>query len=240
MPANACQNSANSFLSGKSGLSRESYTESPMGPPTKPRLVPFTSSRIPVPQANSPRGSNFSGNRITSQRANVCEDDTNEDGEPAVKPSGSGDDLTTSIHYVRSLGTDQLTVEGRPAFGSSPALSNVRSSFASLESSQPGNDSTTMKALVRVGERFRFRIPVRQRPSESPLKQPKGYHAKLMSGQHLPTFIRADFSGVHTKGVVELSGIATFRDLGERTVGVYADKDGECIAAILIEVVGKR
>ncbi|KAF8909383.1 hypothetical protein CPB84DRAFT_1515002 [Gymnopilus junonius] len=228
---------ANSFLSGKSGLSGDSYAEAPMGPPTRPRLVPFTSSRIPVPQAHVPEGNKFSGNRITSQRANVCESDSNDEAVDTVKSSGSGDDLAMGMHYVRSLGTDQLTVEGRPASGSSPALSNVRSSFASLESSQLGNESITMKALVRVGERFKFRVPIRTAVN---LPKAKGYYAKLLSGQPLPPFIRADLSGIKAKGALELSGIATFRDVGERTVGVYAEKDELCVATVLIEVVGKR
>ena len=86
--------------------------------------------------------------------------------------------------------------------GSSPALSNVRSSFASLESSQQGNEGDGMKFLVRVGERFKFRVPIRTVPTNSS----KRHYVKLVSGQPIPPFLRADLSGLQTKGTLEISG----------------------------------
>ncbi|PPQ91462.1 hypothetical protein CVT25_013719 [Psilocybe cyanescens] len=224
---------ANSFVSGRSGLSGNSYAEVPMGPSTRPRLVPFTSStRVPVPQVMVPsaQGVGFAANRITSQRANVIVEDK-------VKLNASSDALSMGIHYVRSLGADQLTVDAGHASGSSPVLSNVRSSFTSLESSHIGHklgtDMQEMRVLVRVGERFKFRVAI-------PGKHTKGYYVKLTSGQPLPKFIHADLNGISTKGILELSGVATFHELGERVVGIYAEKDGVCVASVIIEVVGKR
>lgn len=222
---------ANSFRSGVSG---NSYGEA-MGPPTRPRLVPFTpSARVPAPQVTgtSQHGNGFPSNRVTSQKANVILED-------GVKTSASSDALSMGIHYVRSLGADQLTVSGGggQVSGSSPVLSNVRSSFASLESShlghKSGTDGDVMRVLIRAGERFKFRVPI-------PGKHTKGLFVKLTSGQPLPKFIHADLNGISSKGALEFSGVATFHDLGERTVGIYAEKDGACIASVIIEVVGKR
>lgn len=242
-----------------------------MGPPTKPRLVPFTpSNRVPVPQVPQaigidlplPDGANtgFVGNRITSQRAKVCKVDSKdvivEEGS-MIKPSGTSDELSMGMHYVRSLGADQLTVHSAaqsaakggssaarvqgPAGPRSPALSNVRSSFTSLESSHLGNKSGTdadvTKVVVRAGERFKFRLSV---PSGSPdaRKETKGYSVKMTSGQPLPKFMQADLSGINTRGVLELSGVPALRDMGEVAVGVYTE--GICIARAFVEVVGKR
>ena len=219
-----------------------------MGPPSRPRLVPFTSStRVPVPQtlvSPSVPGGNFIGNRIASQKAKLFKVDS-QNNHLAIeggimKPSGTNDELTMGIHYVRSLGADQLAVDGTgtgPKSSSTP--SNVRSSFTSLESSHVGRKSETgvdmMKVLVRVGEKFKFRIPI----PES-YRQPRGYHVKTASGQSLPKFLQADPSGINSKGVLELSGIASFRDLGEMIVGVYGERDGVCVATVVIEVVSKR
>ncbi|KAF8817545.1 hypothetical protein BYT27DRAFT_7153250 [Phlegmacium glaucopus] len=242
---------ANSLRSGRSRLSRESSMEVSMGPPTRPRLVPFTSStRVPVPQAlvsPSVPGGNFIGNRISSQRAKVCKVDSQDDNlaiEGGMKPSETNDELTMGIHYVRSLGADQLAVDGGTAARSSPTVSNVRSSFTSLESSHVGHKSGTgadiMKVLVRVGEKFKFRVPIPATSSSESYKQPRGYHVKMTSGQPLPKFVQADPSGINSKGVLELSGIASFRDLGEMTVGIYGERDGVCVATVVIEVVSMR
>ncbi|KAH9479552.1 Axial budding pattern protein 2 [Psilocybe cubensis] len=223
---------ANSFVSGRSGLSANSYAEVSMGPPTRPRLVPFTNStRVPVPHVVMPtgQGAGFASNRITSQRANVIVE--------GVKPSGSSDGLSMGIHYVRSLGADQLAVNSSHISGSSPVLSNVRSSFASLESSHVGHKSAVdmqeMRVLVRVGERFKFRVAI-------PGKHTSGFYVKLTSGQPLPKFIHADLNGISNKGALEFTGVATFHEIGERVVGIYAEKDGVCVASVVIEVVGKR
>ena len=219
-----------------------------MGPPTRPRLVPFTSStRVPVPQAlvsTSVPGGNFIGKRISSQKAKVCKVDSQNDNlviEGGMKPSGTNDELTMGIHYVRSLGADQLAVDSDTGAKSSPTVSNIRSSFTSLESSHVGHKSGTeadmMKVLVRVGEKFKFRVPI---PATSLRRQSRGYQVKMTSGQALPKFLQADPSGINSKGVIELSGTASFRDLGEMVVGIYGEKDGVCVATVVIEVVSKR
>jgi len=224
-----------------------------MGPPTRPRLVPFTSStRVPVPQALVSPGvpdGNFTGKRISSQKAKVCKVDSQDDNlviESGMKPSGTNDELTMGIHYVRSLGADQLAVDGGTGAKSSPTVSNVRSSFTSLESSHVGHKSGTgadmMKVLVRVGEKFKFRvpIPVTSSPDSESYRQPRGYRVKMTSGRPLPKFVQADPSGINSKGVLELSGIASFRDLGEIIVGIYGERDGVCVATVVIEVVSMR
>lgn len=219
-----------------------------MGPPSRPRLVPFTSStRVPVPQtlvSSSVPDGNFIGNRIASQKAKFCKVDSRNENliieGGIMKPSGTNDELTMGIHYVRSLGADNLAVNGAGTGPkSSPTPSNVRSSFTSLESSHVGHKSGTgvdiMKVLVRVGEKFKFRVPI----PES-YRQRRGYHVKTASGQPLPKFLQADPTGIDSKGVLELSGIASFRDLGEMTVSIYGERDGVCVATVVIEVVSKR
>jgi axial budding pattern protein 2 len=266
--------SASRGASSISAISGEGESTGDMGPPTKPRLVPFTpSNRVPVPQVPKAIGidlpltdgaanTGFVGNRITSQRAKVCKVDSKdvivEEGS-MIKPSGTSDELSMGMHYVRSLGADQLTVHSAaqsattggssaarlqgPAGPRSPALSNVRSSFTSLESSHLGNKSGTdadvTKVVVRAGERFKFRLSV---PSGSPdaRKETKGYSVKMTSGQPLPKFMQADLSEINTRGVLELSGVPALRDMGEVTVGVYTEKEGICIARAIVEVVGKR
>lgn len=224
-----------SYRSGKSGISRDSVLETSMGPPTKPRLVPFTSStRVPVPDADAVV---FAGNRIASQRAKVCKTDYGENGDDiGIKSSNTADDLSIGLHYVRSLGTDQLAPSNGGGNGSS--LSNVRSSFTSLESSHAGHKTgpelSVTKVLIRVGERFKFRVPIF--PTTGTMVE--SYSVKLISGQILPKFIQPDLSGISAKGVLELSGVATFRDLGVLNVGVYTNT-GICVASVVVEVVGK-
>jgi axial budding pattern protein 2 len=221
-----------------------------MGPLSRPRLVPFTSStRVPVPQSlvspSVPDG-NFVGNRIASQKAKLCKVDSRNDNlvieVGILKPSGTNDELTMGIHYVRSLGADQLAVDGAgtgPTGPKSSPTSNVRSSFTSLDSSHVGHKSGAgadmMRVLVRVGEKFKFRVPI----PES-YRQRRGYHVKTASGQPLPKFLQADPTGINSKGVLELYGIASFRDLGEMIVGIYGERDGVCVATVVIEVVSKR
>jgi axial budding pattern protein 2 len=219
-----------------------------MGPPSRPRLVPFTSStRVPVPQtlvSPSVGDGNFIGNRVASQKAKLFKVDSQNNNllveGGMVKSSGTNDELTMGIHYVRSLGVDQLPVDvAGTGPKSSPTPSNVRSSFTSLESSHVGHKSGTgtdmMRVLVRVGEKFKFRVPI----PES-YRQPRSYHVKTVSGQPLPKFLQADPSGINSKGVLELSGIASFRDLGEMIVGIYGERNGVCVATVVIEVVSKH
>jgi axial budding pattern protein 2 len=139
------------------------------------------------------------------------------------------------LHYIRSLATDQPTPSNGGGLGSS--LSNVRSSFTSLESSyvghKMGTELSVTKVLSRVGERFKFRVPVFPTPGTTV----ESYVVKLVSGQALPNFIQPNLSGISAKGILELTGVATFRDLGVFNVGVYTNT-GVCVANVVIEVVG--
>lgn len=220
-----------SYRSGKSGVSGESLFEAAMGPPTRPRLVPFTSStRVPVPDADA---AVFTGNRIASQRAKVCKTDTGEACEDTgLKASDTADDLSMGLHYMRSL------VDHPPSnAGNGSSLSNVRSSFTSLESSHVGHKTGTelsvTNVVIRVGERFKFRVPIFPTSGTTVEK----FVVKLVSGGILPKFIQPDLSGILTKGVLELAGVATLRDLGGLNVGVYTNT-GVCMARVIIEVVG--
>jgi axial budding pattern protein 2 len=65
----------------------------------------------------------------------------------------------------------------------------------------------------------------------------ESYVVKLVSGQALPNFIQPNLSGISAKGILELTGVATFRDLGVFNVGVYTNT-GVCVANVVIEVVG--
>jgi axial budding pattern protein 2 len=185
---------------------------------------------VPVPNPDA----GFTGNRIASQRAKVCKTGNGED--TGIKASNTADDLSMGLHYVRSLGTDQPATNNGGGNGSS--LSNIRSSFTSLESShmgyKTGTELSVTKVLTRVGERFKFRVPIFPTTGTTT----EGYVVKLISGQALPKFIQPDLSGVSTKGVLGLSGLATFRDVGTLSVGVYTNT-GVCVANVVIEVVGK-
>ena len=178
----------------------------------------------------------FTGNRIASQRAKVCKTDAGETSEDTgLKASDTADDLSMGLHYMRSLGTDQPAPNNA---GNGSSMSNARSSFTSLESSHVGHKMGTelsvTKVLIRVGERFKFRVPIF--PTSGATVE--SYVVKLISGEVIPKFIQPDLSGVSTKGVLELSGVATFRDLGGLNVGVYTNT-GVCVARVIIEIVGK-
>jgi axial budding pattern protein 2 len=179
----------------------------------------------------------FTGNRIASQRAKVCKTDSAENSEDVgIKASNTADDLSMGLHYMRSLGAEPAPSNGG---GNGSSLSNIRSSFTSLESSYIGNKTGTelsmTKVLIRAGEGFKFRVPIFPTKSGTTVES---YVVKLISGQVLPKFIQPDLRGISTKGVLELSGVATFRDIGTLSVGVYTNT-GDCVASVIIEVVGK-
>ncbi len=243
-----------SLQSGLSGEG-ESVMDMSMGPHTKPRLVPFTNStRVPVPMPQivamgvpTPQGGGFTSNRITSQRAKVCKVDSQGTGAvvelasaPTVNRSSTGDELSMGMHYVRTLGVEQLTVQrgaGAGATGSSPTTSNLRSSFTSLESSGPLGRGERWGDEGAAARGRALQVP---RAGACGGGKAKGYYVKLTSGQALPKFVQLDLSGIAAKGVIEMSGVPTPRDIGEMTVGIYAEHDGSCAASVIIEVVGKR
>jgi len=66
--------------------------------------------------------------------------------------------------------------------------------------------------------------------------------AKLMSGQALPHFLQLELKrhGGDDKRVVEFYGIPTEHDIGEIHVGVFNVEGGECLAKVIIEIVGRN
>lgn len=219
---------AMSIRSGKSGsgFSHQSLIpelpEPPQAAGTRPRLVPFTSaSRVPVartpssPSLGSQANSYSPSKRVTSQTAKVWKPNAEGSGSPqSVVTSGSGDEL--AFRYMQTLGADQPT----------PTL--------------PPESQVTRKGLLRtvvVGEKFKFRVPIP--PAMSSLARKHKIEVKLTSGRPLPPFLRADLSGVKTKGAVEFSGMPVPRDLGGFVLGVYTS-DGECLTQVTVEVMGKK
>ena len=147
-------------------------------------------------------------------------------------PGGGGateaDELQDGLRYVRALGED---------------AQEASASFSSLESSQPNRSSTrssgvgrqteVLRVLVRVGERFRFRLPV---PAGSGAG---GLTARRVSGELLPAFLYADLDfarGDKHRDTVKFWGVPRVDDVGDVHVGVYAN-NGSCVAEAVIEVL---
>lgn len=140
----------------------------------------------------------------------------------------STDRLSIGMHYVRTLGED-----------SSNVLSVADKSFSSLASSRPREDmakeSTASRFIVRTGEQFKFRIPMK---SVNGVR--RKLEAKLMSGRALPHFLQLELKGHGSGRVIEFSGIPTEHDVGEIRVGVFNAEGGECLVKVVVEVVGKN
>lgn len=227
-----------SIRSGKSssGISHQSAISEPtQAVGTRPRLVPFTSAaRVPVPRRPTSPGLDVGSSatrRVPSQTAKVWKSGSPQTGnsDEDVAKSGSGDELRMGVHYMQSLGEDH-----RVDYSILDA-SHVRSSVSSLVSSHQRNDSNknVARALVRIGENFRFRVPV---PPASPSTQV--FEVKLTSGEAMPRFLHVDMGEV-AKGAVELSGVPAATDVGEVVVGVYTS-DGVCVSRMVLEVVKWR
>ena len=193
------------------------------------RIVPFTASRVPAPY-NEATGAETSfppPARTPSLSASVVR---------VVAPSylvGGGDateadELHVGMRYVRALGEDAREASG---------------SFSSLESSHPARSSIgsggaqgrgeVLRVLVRVGERFRFRLPVHTGVSRGSLT------ARRVSGELLPAFLYADLDvarGDKHQNTVKFWGVPRADDVGEVHVGVYA-ADGTWVAQAVIEVL---
>lgn len=195
---------------------------------TRPRLVPFTSAtRVPIPQqSSSPSldvGSSTS-KRVNSQTATVWKSGLPQTGNSndadEIVRSSSGDELRMGVHYMESLGEDGRVNHSTPDThqNSCPTSKNV------------------IRALVRIGEKFRFRVPI---PPASPtLLRTRVLEVKLVSGEPLPEFMHVDMGEV-AKGVVEVFGMPASPDLGEVGVGVYTS-DGVCVSQMILEVVKWR
>ncbi|EGN95020.1 hypothetical protein SERLA73DRAFT_113744 [Serpula lacrymans var. lacrymans S7.3] len=211
-------------------LSLESHVANIQIGEERPRLMPFThAARVPVPRSLSGGlqvESKDQTKRVTSQTAKVFKE-----------LEGSMDELRMGMHYVRALGGDKRTSEN--------GRSTSDKSFSSLESSQHGHgqagtlkENTISRILVRTGERFKFRIPIKS--SNTVYRK---VEARLVSGQALPGFLQLDFKGsgvgVKDKKMVEFFGVPTENDIGEVHVGVYTIEDGDCLAKVIVEVVGR-
>jgi axial budding pattern protein 2 len=163
------------------------------------------------------------------------EPNSNVDSDDGVAKGGIGDELRMGIHYMRSLGEDQHVIG---VDSSSQHASNVRSSFSSLDSSHQGhNDATARRTLVRIGENFRFRVPIR--PALPSSLQTHEFQVRLTSGKPLPKFLHVDVDEIVAIGAIELYGTPTAADIGEVVLGLYSN-DGVCVTEVHLEVVRWR
>ncbi|KAI0298795.1 hypothetical protein B0F90DRAFT_1632199 [Multifurca ochricompacta] len=153
------------------------------------------------------------------------------------------DELQVGLRYVRALGEDTRDA--------------ISGSFSSLESSHRARSSMgsggraageVLRVLVRVGERFRFRLPVRGGASSASGGGSSGGNggwgwgplvARRVSGELLPAFLYADLDaarGDKHRDTVKFWGVPRADDVGQVHLGVYA-ADGVCVAQAVIEVL---
>jgi len=151
-----------------------------------------------------------------------------------VAPSGGGgsaseaDELHVGLHYVRALGED-----ARDGSGSFSSVESSHPARSSIGSGGAGRRSEVLRVLVRVGERFRFRLPVRAGASVG------GLTARRVSGELLPAFLYADLDvtrGDKHRDTVKFWGVPRADDVGNVHVGVYT-ANRECVAEAVIEVL---
>jgi len=190
------------------------------------RVVPFTASRMPAAHDRVPLpGPGVSPPaRASSLSASIVR---------AVAPSGGSavseaDELHMGLRYVRALGED-----ARDASGSFSSVESSHPARSSMGSGGVGGRSETLRVLVRVGERFRFRLPVRAGARAG------GLTARRVSGELLPAFLYADLDvtrGDKHRDTVKFWGVPRADDVGDVHVGVYA-ANGVCVAEAVIEVL---
>jgi axial budding pattern protein 2 len=194
------------------------------------RVVPFAASRTPAPR-DGPAGEE-AGVSLHARASSLSASVVRVIVAPP-NPEGCGtaeaDELHVGLHYVRALGEDTREASG---------------SFSSLESSHParsslgsggagGHGREVLRVLVRVGERFRFRLPVRTGARAG------GLTARRVSGELLPAFLYADLDNAREdrhRDTVKFWGVPRADDVGDVHVGVYA-ANGECVAEAVIEVL---
>jgi len=199
--------------------------------------VPFTSAtRVPNPQAPSPNPDGTVRNaRVTSHTATATVWQKNNENVPA--DTSSSDDLSVGIQYVRALGSDTMPTDN--ATSTLTVSTNVRSSFSSFESSEPGHGrERSVRMIVRAGEDFKFRVTLP--PTGSPeSSQYRGLIAKLASGESLPRFLHVDLHSNKRSGGVEFYGAASARDVGDLNIVICLAKEpGTCLARVLLQVAG--
>jgi axial budding pattern protein 2 len=101
-----------------------------------------------------------------------------------------------------------------------------------------GAGADVLRVLVRVGERFRFRLPVRFGAGAA---GPGGLVARRVTGELLPAFLYADLEvarGDNPKhrDTVKFWGVPRADDVGDVHVGVYA-ANGVCVGEAVVEVL---
>ncbi|KAI9450951.1 hypothetical protein F5148DRAFT_1240920 [Russula earlei] len=195
---------------------------------TRARFVPFTASRMTALRDGA-------ANARTGMSPPTCSSSMSASVvrvvEAAHLESGcatDADELHMGLRYVRALGEDAREASG---------------SFSSLESSHPARSSTessgvrergeVLRVLVRVGERFRFRLPVPVGAGAD------GLTAQRVSGELLPAFLYADLNVAHGdkhRDTVKFWGVPRGDDVGNVHVGVYG-ANGACVAEAVIEVL---
>jgi axial budding pattern protein 2 len=199
---------------------------------TRARIVPFTASRVPAPRDGAAgAGTSFSPpRRASSLSASVVR--VVAPPQRHVRGGGSSatetDELHVGLHYVRALGED-----AREASGSFSSVESSHPARSSVGSGGTGVRGEVLRVLVRVGERFRFRLPVHAGVRGA------GLTARRVSGEVLPAFLYADLDvarGDKHQNTVKFWGVPRADDIGEVHVGVYA-VDGACVAQAVIEVL---
>ncbi|KAF8473750.1 hypothetical protein DFH94DRAFT_764327 [Russula ochroleuca] len=197
------------------------------------RVVPFTASRMPAPR-EGPTGLEMGAPppvRVSSLSASVV--------RAVILPSqqelgsvgaSEADELHVGLRYVRALGED-----ARDGSGSFSSLeSSSRPARSSLGSGGAGAGVEVLRVLVRVGERFRFRLPVR-------VSAGGGLTARRVTGELLPAFMYADLEvargdNLKHRDTVKFWGVPRADDVGDVHVGVYA-ANGVCVGEAVIEVL---
>ena len=106
--------------------------------------------------------------------------------------------------------------------------------------------SNIPRMLARVGNQFKFRIPVI--PSSDDLHQrlhlqSAALEVKLMTGKSLPRFVHVNVEAAtsdvrgSSPRVVEFTGVPLGSDIGELNVGVFVRGSDLCVGRVIIEVV---
>ncbi|KAH8832772.1 hypothetical protein DL96DRAFT_1704826 [Flagelloscypha sp. PMI_526] len=196
----------------------------------RPRLVPFTSVRVPVPLSpSSATSGEFSQKRVRSLHAELHKSATS-------RP----DDLKMGLHYVQTLGADGSVTPS----GTSFTTTARRSSFSSLESSHQGHSRSRLSVgrppelalLARVEERFSSRVPVHV---DATTKN-RELEVRQMNGASIPAFLKVNLNNVSGRyGAVLFSGVPKSQDKGKMEIGVFLREEGMCVARVVLEVVGR-
>lgn len=198
------------------------------------RVVPFTAGRMPAPREGPvemdtgvpppARASSLSASVVR-----LVGPPSQQKGQPGAVGTSEADELHVGLRYVRALGED--TREGSGSF------SSIESSSRPARSSLGSAGAEVLRVLVRVGERFRFRLPVRAGATGAG----GGLTARRVTGELLPAFLYADLEVARGgnqkhKETVKFWGVPRADDIGDVHLGVYA-ANGVCVGEAVIEVL---